>query len=94
MLTEARDSIVRFYVTRRPYHYGCTPFDLLLTSKDRFKIFDWVLRFLDFAPQTPFFRSQHHTSRRHRRPLRDRDRDHLKATAAATGDPQNGKDED
>ena len=53
MMDEAGDSLKRFYLTGRPYRYGHTPGDLVIPIEDRIKIFDWVLKFLDYAPPSP-----------------------------------------
>jgi hypothetical protein len=50
MMDEAGDSIKRFYVTSRPFHYGRTSGDLMIHAEDRLKIFDWVRKFLAYAP--------------------------------------------
>ena len=53
MMAEARDSIKRFYVMSRPFHYGRTPGDLMIDIEDRLKIFDWVRKFVAYAPPPP-----------------------------------------
>jgi len=53
MMAKEGDSIKRFYLTLRPHRYGRTPGDLLIHVFDRVKIFDWVLKFLDYAPSRP-----------------------------------------
>ena len=50
MMAKEGDSIKRFYVTGRPYRFGRTPGDFIISIEDRIKIFEWVLKFLNYAP--------------------------------------------